>query len=192
MGELSRARRSHVGSEESQEFRSPGAGYLVLPIFGSNFDGHRVVNHAAHVVPGEAAATPMAFAGESTYGWGVHPDGTVDCLDVRSVKYWTLGVDRDEWDVLWSAEANNTELAAGIDGGRRMLIERLVVNLQIQFQGVTFIPDPREWAVMVTNVRGSLEQAYGTLVPKPAYDEWGAKVRAETFRRQAKERKRCL
>ena len=182
-------RRSHEGAGDNQEFRSPGAGSLILPIFGENFEGHGVRKKANHTGFTKRKAP---FAGESRFGWGVHADGTADCIDTREILYWTQGMDKDDWYVLWDAEATGTELDYGVGRGYELMIKRIVTTVQIQFTGVVFVPDPTEWSVLVSSARGDLTQAFGTLVPRPAYDPNGARVRAEIFRRTAKERKRCL
>lgn len=186
MGQVGKGQRSHLGSEDQIGMRSDSG--LMLPIFGKNFSGHGIPNSGIH--PG-----PPGFAGESEEGWGVHADGSVDCIDVRKTRNWTLGVDPDTWQFLWNMEATVEESIAGSiaddRGGIASLIERLVVTVHLIFTGTVFIPDSASWAVFLTSPSWTLHGARGYPVPKPATDPRGAEVRAKMMRRRARLLDKC-
>jgi hypothetical protein len=161
---------------------------LTVPIFGKNFSGHGFPNNRTRY-------RTLDFDGESDEGWGVHMDGSVDCIDIRKTRNWTLGVDPDTWQFLWNLEATVEENAMGSiandKGGIASLINRLVITVHLTFTGTVFVPDSDQWAIFLPSPGWSLQGARGYAVPKPATDPKGAAVRAKIMRRRARLLEKC-
>lgn len=184
MGNISRGQRGHHGTADPSRYRDVGYGPVVLPVFGSNFDGHGVMNP-------RRPNMMVRFSGESRTGWGVHSDGVIDCLNARHLERWVLGSDPDGWGHLWGLEASIEEAAQEGSTGVSMLLERLIVRVNIVYTGVIFVPDPAAWAVLIPMAPRSLSGAHGLFVPRPATDPAGAEVRLKMSRKRAWRLKNC-
>ena len=149
MGMLEKMRSSHIGPKRSVIDMS--AGPVSLPIFkGPVFDPteHRVRNWVS--VPGE-----YGFPGLDHYGWGLHPNGMIDCINLPACQSFDGSI-RD-WGTLWSMEATGFEMLvsqADPAAARVKLLKRLIVRVLLNPSMMTFIPDPKKWDVQVVPALG--------------------------------------
>ena len=186
MGALGKGQKSHIGTEDQADMRRPLG--IAVPIFGKNFEGHGLRNRGLN-------QSSSDFDGESEEGWGVHPNGIVDCIDMRSVRNWKIGADPDTWAYLWNLEATIEENIAGSiahdKGGIEHFINRLVIQVQLVFTGSVFIPDSTAWLINITSPSWTLAGSRGVPIPKPAIDPRGAAVREKMMRRRARALEKC-
>jgi len=181
MGRVGQSQHSHYGSEDLRDRRSPGP--VVLPIFGSNFEGHGV----QYPIKEE-----RRWEGVSAEGWGTHPNGRVDCLNTQVTLNWRLGVDADYWQNLYNLEATTAELNMPALDAARSIISRLVISVHILYGAVIYIPDPQEWAVYIPHGGVVSSGTRGFLVPRPDTDIGGSAARASMARRRPFTLKNCI
>lgn len=147
MGELSRQQRSSQGPKRSyHDSMSVG---VALPIFsGPSFDPRE------HRIPCWLTISghkPGTFDGEDQLGWGVHPIGLVDCINIPMCQLFSLKSPQD-FGTLWSTEASSSERVASKyrpQDGYLQMMKRLIVHVRLDFTAIQFIPDPQVWNVYV-------------------------------------------
>ena len=134
-----------------------------MPIFmGPVFDPleHRVRNWAE--VPGE-----RGFPGLDAYGWGLHPTGMIDCINLPNCKFFDGSI--RNWAKLWNSEAMaEGDLCAYEDTtqGHKLFLRTIIRRVMLNPIDPAFCPNPELWDVKV-DLEGSVPNgAIGRLVPR--------------------------
>lgn len=193
MGELSKQQRSAQGTKRSAtDSQAIGA---ALPIFmGPAFDPnvHRIPCWLTIV-----GHKPGTFDGEDRLGWGVHPIGLVDCINIPICRQFNLKSPQS-FSTLWDMEATAQERVATKyrpqDGYLKMM-KRLIVHVRLDFTAIQFIPDPEVWNIYVpldltpTSVRSG---QVGRLVPKSGLTERLQEARDSILSRARRKAGLCL
>lgn len=147
MGELARQQRSSHGPKLSG--LDAAATAIQLPIFGGPvFDPteHRVPNWI--IIPGHVLGT---FDGEDQLGWGMHPVGVVDCINLPMCKQFNLKV-KQNFGALFTLEATYKEKMLAKTKPQAAflsLLKRLIVRVKVDLTAAQFIPDPEVFDVLV-------------------------------------------
>jgi len=174
MGKISKGRDSHITNTALTE--AQGSGNIILPIFGTNFQGHGVTR---------SSSTANRFAGESEEGWGFHANGTVDCIDITRTRWWQMGFP-DGWATFYGMEVLPEEIE--LPNPAQSVISRLVVTINTIQSHLIFLPDPILWAVQINQQGGITNTSYGLMCLRPAYQ----KEQIEFRKRMALRRKSIL
>lgn len=99
-------------------------------------------------IPGHSLGT---FDGEDVFGWGTHPDATVDCINVANMRRYDLRkIDvlmgpAYNWGNLWQIQASLEEkriFRSNQFAAIRLFLERNIVRVTLDFESNFFIPDP--------------------------------------------------
>jgi hypothetical protein len=130
---------------------------LVLPIFRSPiFIGHGALN--PYFVPGLARG---GFPGEDEYGWGTHPNGLVDCINLQACTNGFSLMAEQNWPTLWDYERRDDHEPVV------QFLERLIIPIRLDPSSVKRIPNPETWNVEVQLDSGLLKPgALGKLTLK--------------------------
>jgi hypothetical protein len=105
-----------------------------LPIF-KDWDGHSVKNWISH---------PPSFAGLDPLGFGLHPSGIVDCINIPLCGQFRLA-DAHDFGLFWRYESNSTEQDIWENDrqhAHERMLRRLIVRVQLNLTDPRFVPDP--------------------------------------------------
>lgn len=165
---------------------------VILPIFGKTFEGHGVIN--PNVVAGREAlakrnAVSRGFEGESEEGWGFHTDMTVDCINITKTKCWNIQ-DNDSWETFMGMEMLPEEV--GLKDPAQAIISRLVVTIMLLPTGITFIPYPRFWSILLSYTDNPVSGVYGSVCPRPVSDADQREQRMKMAKRRKSILENCL
>jgi hypothetical protein len=136
------------------------------------------------LIPGR---NPNEFVGLDSYGWGVHPDGTVNVVDATECRNGfgtkTPGIGLQ---ALWALEANAVDIERAqnnLEDGYKRFLKRMIKSVTLSKTAVTLIPDPRIWLIQVTLERGQSigPTLVGTLVPWPRPIKQVEETRLSTY-----------
>lgn len=136
-------KNTYAGSQRSGTISTAE---VSLPIFmGPVFDplAHRVQNWVT--LPGE-----RGFPGLDAYGWGLHPNGMIDCINLPGCK--SFDGSEQTWEELWRSENlldENLASQGSKTDGHTLLLRRCIVRVLLNPLDPGFCPDPKLWEVRV-------------------------------------------
>lgn len=183
-GQIEQGRLRQIGAGKSGSLGITDGDRALLifkdPLFDPNL--HQIRNK--ETVPGWGAGS---FAGLDSFGWGVHPTGVVDCVNMPMCTHGFGTSGSINFTNFWRLEASEQEVFLvnrKQPDGYRMFLDRMIVQVRLDASSVQMIPDPTVWVVAVPRAGSETSVPAGTtgrLVLRSAPTPETEKIRFGTY-----------